>query len=211
VAQRIRKDRKLALKVAALGPAQANALPGLITSKADGNLQYVYFLLNAAAARLHALDNPSGLPSGLDVLYSESLARVVTLGKKDWATVYKPFLGVLSVAQAPLTLSQVRSYASLPIDAFDVLIDLSQFIEATPGTPPATAEEHAEDRYRLYHQSMIDFLRSRQLTVTVDGQRKSVTNIYNIAPEEWHRRIVAYVQGQASEMVPLVRTVFPLR
>ncbi len=196
VTQQIGKNPGLASKVAALGPAQVATLPAQITARADGNFIYVAFLLAAAAAGQLALDNPAGLPAGLDGLYHDSLARVLRLGNKDWTTVYKPFLGVLSVAQEALTLNQVQIYAALSVDPWDVLVDLNQFIESTPGTLPAAPGEEVEDGYRLYHQSVADFLRRRQLRVSIQGRSQTVPNIYSVAPEDWHRRIVAHYRGK---------------
>ena len=131
---------RLKSKVAALTPAQAAALPDQITGKAEGNFLYGVFLLNAAAEGQQALDALDGLPSGLDGLYYNSLERIVRLGKKDWSTVYKPLLGVLSVAQEPITLAQVQAYTGLPGDAWEALLDLRQFVETSPERfPPQTA------------------------------------------------------------------------
>ena len=198
VTLRLQRDQLLASKVAVLSPAQATALPTDISSSADGNFQYVTFLLDAAASGQQALDNPAGLPAGLDLLYNESLTRVVTLGKKDWYTVYKPFLGVLSVALEPLTLELLQFYTASAISLWDVYTDLIQFVETAPASPLAGEQAHAEDRYRLYHQSIIDFLRKRQLVVSRNGQKKTLPNVYYIEPEDWHKRIIAACEGSKS-------------
>ena len=192
VTHRLEKDKKLKSKVAALTPAQAAALPNQITGKAEGNFLYAAFLLNAAAEGQQALDALDRLPSGLDGLYYNSLDRVVKIGKKDWATVYKPLLGVLSVAMDPLAPEQVQTYAGLPGDAWDALMDLRQFVETSSERLPENDDEEPEDRYRLYHQSMVDFLRRRQILMVVDGQRKSYDNVYRVMAEDWHRRIADF-------------------
>jgi hypothetical protein len=192
---RIQHDDKLGSQVAALSPVQVAALRDLIVAKAEGNFQYVAFLLKAIAEGQQSLDNLAGLPSGLDGLYYSSLDRLVKLGKKDWGMAYKPLLGVLSVAQEPLTLAQLQTYSGLPGDAWEVLVDLRQFVETTPESWLSASQEEPEDCYRLYHQSVVDFLRRRQLVVAVDGQKKTLDNIYRVLPDDWHKQIVAHYAG----------------
>jgi hypothetical protein len=203
VALRLRQDASLASKAAGLPPAQAAALPANISARADGNFQYVAFLLNAVAAGQQSLDNPAGLPAGLDGLYNESLRRVVTLGKKDWATVYQPFLGVLSVALEPLTLELLQTHTASATSLWNVYTDLIQFIEAVPVSALAGEETDTENRYRLYHQSVIDFLHKRQLMMAGNGhdkgRKKVLTNDYYVEAKDWHARIVAACEGSAGD------------
>ena len=196
---RFETDDKLKPQAAALGPVQVAEVQALITSKADGNFQYVAFLLRAIAEGQQALGNLAGLPFGLDALYSSSLERVVKLGKKTWNGAYRPLLGVLSVAQAPLSLAQLEIYAKLPGKAWDILMDLWQFIETTPGNKPATNGEEADDRYRLYHQSVIDFLRRSHLVTTVAGKRIRKPNRFWTESKPWHERVVTCCKGKAPD------------
>lgn len=198
VAFRFDSDAKLKSQAAALMPAQIAALSDLITVKAEGNFMYVTFLLKAVAEGQQSLDNLAGLPFGLDALYASSLERIVKLGMKTWNTDYKPLLGVLSVAQEPLTLAQLEAYAKLPGKAWDILMDLWQYVETTAGSEPIANGEESGDCYRLYHQSVIDFLRRQHLVQIKGGTKKHSPNRYWIKADPWHERVVICCKGKAS-------------
>jgi hypothetical protein len=196
VTMRVKQDEQLARRMATMSATEISALVDDITVKAEGNFQYVAFLLKALAEQQLSLDDVAGLPPGLDGLYFDSLDRVVKLGKKDWATTYKPLLGVLSVAQEPLTLGQMQAFSQLASDAWDALGDLLQFIETVPPSQqseaelaPATATQDNEERYRLYHQSVVDFFRRRQLMVRNDDKTKTLHNLYFLAADDSHKRV----------------------
>jgi len=178
---RFKQDNGLAKIVAQTDAKKVAASVETITQKSEGNFRYVTFLLDAMAKGQRALDDLEGIPAGLDGLYYDSLKRVLDLGKKDWAANYAPFLGVLSVAQTSLTHLQIGSFSGLSEGTvWACLGDLQQFVEVVQ-----SLEEKGEDRYRFYHQSVIDFLQNRQLNV----DRKRLHNLYCLPPEEWHRKI----------------------
>jgi hypothetical protein len=146
-----------------------------ILAKSERNFQYVTFLLKqmtaGSALRL------TGLPVGLHPLYRESLARVI--GLDAWRQKYAPIMGFLSVAREALSEEQLRSYSNLgERDVSDALVDLGQFIEEA-GSPAG---------YRLYHQSVSDFLRERDLK----SPAGTVKNQFYLPPGEWHRAIAGY-------------------
>ena len=194
---RLTSDDRLKSKVAALPPAQAAALPDQITGKAEGNFLYGVFLLNAAAEGQQALDALDILPSGLDGLYYSFLERIVRLGKEGLERSLQ--------ARARRVVGRPRAdypgagaaYTGLPGDAWNVLLDLRQFVEVSPALSPTNGDEEPEDRYRLYHQSVVDFLRRRQIVTVIDGQKKRYDNVYRVMAEDWHKRIVATYRGDA--------------
>ncbi len=191
VAKRLDEDTALAEKIASLPLVQRDTLPTDINTKADGNFQYVAFLLNAAAKGQQSLSNPEGLPPGLDSLYHDSLYRVIRLGRKDPDSVYKPFLGILSVAFEPMTLELLQTYIASENSLWDVYKDLFQFVETVPVSTLTGEQADNEDRYQLYHQSVIDFLHKRKLVMVTDnGQMKVQPNEYYLEPGDWHARIV---------------------
>src|SRR6266446_1934635 len=145
-----------------------------VVAKAERNFQYVTFLLKQMTAgpalRL------TGLPVGLHPLYRESLARVIRLDA--WRQKYASIMGLLSVAREALSEEQLRLYSKQrERDVSDALVDLGQFIEET-GSPAG---------YRLYHQSVSDFLRERDLKSPVGTK-----NQFYLPPGEWHRAIAEY-------------------
>lgn len=186
---RIGNDKELSEKVNEFGTEQIGKSTETINIKAEGNFQYVTFLLNAVVMGKMSFDNLEGLPAGLDRLYFYSLKRVVELGNKDWSQNYSPLIGVLSVAYESLTFDQLQAFTRKSEQSlWGCLEDLQQFIEELPPEDEQIDEEY---RYRLYHQSVIDFLHLQRIT------NKRIHNSYYLPAKESHTRIVAYYKGKS--------------
>lgn len=174
-----------------LEPHRRAAALNQITQKAEGNFLYVRFLLDEIEQGKRSLTDLEGLPEGLDGLYYESLARVVKLGKQDWQTTYAPLIGILSVARASLTLSHLQAFTKQSESTlWQCLGDLREFLEALE--PQTTAAP--ETSYRLYHQSMMDFLRKRSFKLGKHTRH----NPYYLPAQESHQRVTAHY-WQASQ------------
>jgi tetratricopeptide (TPR) repeat protein/RNase adaptor protein for sRNA GlmZ degradation len=153
-----------------------------ITQKAEGNFLYVRFLLDEIEQGKRSLTDLEELPEGLDGLYYESLARVVKLSKQDWHTTYAPLVGILSVARTSLTLSHLQVFTKQSESTlWQCLGDLREFLEALE--PQTTAAP--ETSYRLYHQSMMDFLRKRSFKLGKHTRH----NPYYLPAQESHQCI----------------------
>ncbi len=101
-----------------------------------------------------------------------------------WTEVYKPALGVLSVAFEPLSADQIRHLGGIAGSRDDV-------IEAKECLRQFLDEEG--DRCRFYHATMPEFLTS--------GETKtcSATTDLFVDPRDWHRKAVcAYRDGASS-------------
>jgi hypothetical protein len=182
---RLTHEEKLQEKLLGLSPDQAAAKEKIINLKAEGNFQYVTFLLDALAKEQQSWEDLDALPAGLDGLYHDSLQRVVRLGGKQWED-YAKFLAVLSVAKESLTLAHVQAFIGQDErTAWALLGDLWQFVK-----PTQRVEGQEEDYYRLYHQSVIDFLRRPQLQV----KGKRLPNSYFLPAMSGHEQIVSYYQ-----------------
>jgi hypothetical protein len=161
VQDRLLHDGALQAQVSTLSGVQEQRATLEITRKAAGNFLYIRFLLNAIAQGKRSLDQLDGLPKGLDALYFDSLQRVVEQGKGDWYQDYAPLMGVLAVAQESLTQRQVEALTGQKEAAIrQHLGALQQFLERV-----AVKGKRQEKKYRLYHQSFIDFLTSLWITV----------------------------------------------
>ena len=186
VKKRLAQDEKLSVQLLDWKPRQREEQIEKITDKSEGNFQYVSFLLDAVATGKGSLTELEGLPEGLDELYYDSLERVVSLGKKDWSEVYAPFVGVLSVAQESLTLDQLKAFTrQSESTVWECLSNLHQFLDEIEPNPE---QEDSESKYRLYHQSVVDFLRKRSLHIN----QKKRHNLYYLSAKEWHQLIVDY-------------------
>ncbi|MBD2095610.1 hypothetical protein H6F90_10625 [Trichocoleus sp. FACHB-591] len=164
---------------------QENLITKLI-EKSEGNFLYVRFLLESVALGQQSFANLDGLPQGLDELYYSSLRRVVELGKKDWVEVYAPVMGALLAAQESLTESQIRVFTKLKESVvWDCLNDLQQFLDEIEA-------EEEETQYKLYHQSVADFLSKRQLVI----RKKKSNNRYYLPEQEQHQRLLEYYRPE---------------
>ena len=192
---RLGHDKELMEKEEELANDGVAKLTEMITHKAEGNFQYVTFLLNAMAMGKRSFDDLEGLPAGLDGLYYKSIERVVELGNKDWSQNYSLFMGVLSVAYESLTLAQLEAFTvQSETSVLECLRDLQQFIEEVR---PEREQNDEEEHYRLYHQSIIDFLHLRRLTIEKNREKKRLRNTYYLPAEESHAKIVAYYRGKS--------------
>jgi hypothetical protein len=122
-----------------------------VAAASKGNFLYVVWMLPAIASGEQKFGDPGALPRGLDGIYRDFLrTRKVGRDEDRWRSLYRPVVGVLAAAQAALTAQQVRSFMGLGKQVVvDVLRDIGQFLA------PNLA---ADGLYRLYHQSLTDFL-----------------------------------------------------
>jgi hypothetical protein len=154
-----------------------------ISKLSEGNFLYVRFLLDAIADDQQSITELGNLPKGLDALYFDSLRRVVKLGKKDWGNIYAPYLGVLSVAQEGLTVSQLQAFTHQSESVtLECLNDLRQFVDEIK---PESGKSSIQ-KYKFYHQSVIDFLGRRLITI----DDKEQNNLYYTPEQEQHQRIL---------------------
>jgi hypothetical protein len=153
-----------------------------IAQKSEGNFLYVRFLLDEIDRGKRSPTNLDGLPKGLDSLYYESLERVVKLGKRDWLTTYAPIFGILSVARSSLTLAHLQNFTGQKESTlWQYLGDLREFLEEIE----TQTTSDPEISYRLYHQSIIDFLGKRSLQLGKNTRH----NAYYISIVDSHKCI----------------------
>jgi hypothetical protein len=120
------------------------------TVASQGNFLYLVWLLRGVSSWEQKLDDLQSFPIGLDGIYREFL-RARTLGSRtrQWR-LYRPLLGVLAVARDVLTANQLAQFTQTNLQLVnDFILDVSQFLD------PLGVQS---GRYRLYHQSLVDFL-----------------------------------------------------
>jgi hypothetical protein len=146
----------------------------LVTTASAGNFLYLVWLLPAIADGSQRFDRLSDLPKGLDGIYREFL-RTRRVGKDiaRWRQTYRPLLGTLAATQAPLTAEQLAHFTELnEQDIDDLLRDVQQFLD------PRLA---AGGQYQLYHQSVADFLSSREAQefwIDLISAHRQIANYY---------------------------------
>lgn len=134
---------------------QPQAFIERVTTASQDNFLYLVWLLPAVADGTQQFDALEALPKGLDGIYREFL-RTRTVGGDihRWRDHYRPLLGALAAAQEPLTAEQLVRFTGLSTQKVDdLLLDVQQFLD-----PPLTAR----GQYQLYHQSVVDFLSSKE-------------------------------------------------
>ena len=146
-----------------------------LSAASRGNFLYLVWVLRAVAEGTQALDRLEALPVGLDGIYREFL-RTRKIGKdvERWRS-YRPVLGVLAAARAPLTVAQVERFTKLDAQAVvDVLQDTQQFLAVQPGQDG--------ECYQLYHQSLVNFLsdkeRAGEFWIDVPSMHRHIVDEY---------------------------------
>jgi hypothetical protein len=179
---RFAQNLELSTHPSELEAHQREAAIDQIAQKSEGNFLYVRFLLDEIDRGKRSPTNLDGLPEGLDSLYYESLERAVKLGKRDWLTTYAPIFEILSVARSSLTLAHLQNFTGQTESTlWQYLGDLREFFEEIE----TQTTSDPEISYRLYHQSIIDFLGKRSLQLGKNTRH----NAYYISIVDSHKCI----------------------
>jgi hypothetical protein len=158
-----------------------------IVRRSAGNFLYATMLLDDVAAGRRKLTDLGGLPTGLYSLYRAYLSRLMPemeqYGRSGvWLEEYRPLLGGLSVAVAPVPVVVLAAWLGLEQgDVIARLDDLQQVVQF----------DRESDGYQLYHASMGDFLAAAH---TEDGG----ANLFYVSPSHQQERIVAYYLDRAA-------------
>jgi len=167
---------------------QAGSFINRILTASQGNFLYLIWLLPAIAEGTQQFDSLEALPQGLDGIYREFLrTRIAGKDIQVWRNNYRPLLGVLVAAQAPLTLKQMILFTGLSKqEVCDILLDVQQFLDPI---------QMNQDLYRLYHQSFADFLHNSRASgpefwIDLEPIHKSIASYYkntmhNCASIDW--------------------------
>jgi Flp pilus assembly protein TadD len=189
---RIINDHDLSDKSKDLNDERLQNLLEVLATKADGNFQYVTFLIDSIAKGQQELTNLEALPTGLFELYHDSLRRVIELSRSDWVRDLSPIMGILSVSRESLTISQLQSFtAQSETNIWTNLGNLQQFIERV-NINDGPREEFL---YRLYHRSFVDFLHSTSINL-----EKFVHNNYYLSDQDLHKKIVDHYLNKIGEL-----------
>lgn len=174
-----------------------------LLEKAAGNFLYLKSVLSgiqetlvdpAKQERLHRLLHVEELPDDLGALYGYFLASIVDwaerreFGEATWRMYLKPLLGILAVAQEPLSEEQLLNFTKLRrTDIRDLLRELRQFVESING---------GRMTYRIYHTSFAEYL--------FDDERNYD---YLVDKQEGHERIADHYldvwEGLESKLIGL--------
>ena len=134
-----------------------------VAAASQGNFLYLYHYAQGVRDGDESLLNLEKLPQGLYGIYADFLGKIKERREDvPWDGAYKPVLGTLAVAQAPLTRRQIATFAGIsPQTAGTILVRLKQFLEIMEGG--------ADRQHALYHKSFGEYLVSEENEDYVDG------------------------------------------
>jgi len=172
-----------------------------VIEKADGNLGYLDTLVRSIDQyknsgddqMLDALLALEHLPEDMQALYGFFLNELkkfvgdetIKYRNKDgenkccskWNEIYAEILGVLTVAQEPLTTSDIRKLGSIQVEfryVQDAIDDISPFLDKI------------DNRYRFYHATVPEFLTSDRI------QNNTETASLYVNATDWHNWVSSY-------------------
>jgi hypothetical protein len=167
------------------------AIPGLssvnieaLVAVAEGNFQYVRYLLDELAAGKRKIDDFGTLPIGLHALYRSSLDRLTRSVADSRRTRYQPLLGRLSVAAADAPQELLGEWTAQTDQMASTFHEIFQLVESTVAPDGAL-------KYRLYHHSIADFL----ALGTYRANGLVLPNPYHTPPLLQHKAIADFYLG----------------
>ncbi|HQN30943.1 MAG TPA: hypothetical protein PKX20_07425, partial [Methanothrix soehngenii] len=141
-----------------------------LTSRSGGNFLVVSKILSSMEHNEISIDDPQDLPSELKDLYAWFLDRLTRGDENRWRDLYRPVLGIMAAAFEPLDVSALSRWTGLSRQKVsDAIHDLREFMDS--------AMKGKNSSYRLYHQSVVDFL--------TEGD----SGAYFIDSSEYHQKI----------------------
>ncbi|GAB4178087.1 MAG: hypothetical protein Fur006_10270 [Coleofasciculaceae cyanobacterium] len=165
-----------------------------VQNKSDGNFLYVRFLLPMLAQQESEINQKSlkELPAGLDRLYREFISRLVGHDKDNvWGKEYKPIVGMLAVAQEPLSKEQLAKFTQMKsMDTVSRILakDLRQLLKTDESLP------YSKRTYTIYHSSFADFLLDEDRATSyyycdVNAQHEHIINYYRqrVGGKSWEK------------------------
>lgn len=143
-----------------------------ISQAAEGNFLYTHLILDDLLAHLPDISDPASLvlPKGLGGLYHEFLNRELGVDENRWFAIFKPFLGLIAVAQGEgLSRNQLERITEQELE--QALRVCKQYLDGNLPDGP----------FRLFHKSFADFLLEDQSNID-----------YHLDAIAMHRRLTGY-------------------
>jgi hypothetical protein len=158
-------DVSLYLETFAARPALRARLSGLgltvpdfvsaLMDKAEGNFMYLHHVLPAFEEGRLGEEGLDSLPAGLRAYYDSHWRQMKAEGGDEWFTYRQPVIVYLAAAMEPVSTRQLAAWTRIPFPRVaDTLRLWREFIQVET--------ESGMPRYRIYHTSFQDFLRSKE-------------------------------------------------
>lgn len=128
-----------------------------LVEKSEGNFMYLHYVLPEIAAGLHR--SWDKIPQGLTDYYQQHWLRMRSQDEASWFAYRLPIIMTLTVMRVPVPLHFIASAAGLS--------DLPRVLRVLDEWQPFLHAERISEvgrmevRYRLYHQSFIEFVKRK--------------------------------------------------
>ncbi|NOR47143.1 MAG: hypothetical protein GQ533_03730 [Methanosarcinaceae archaeon] len=136
-----------------------------VARASQGNFLYLYHYAQGVRNGDEALMNAEALPEGLYGIYEDFIGKIKDKEKREdvpWDGAYKPVLGALSVARAPLNRRQIADFSGVEQGTVGtIIVRLKQFLDI--------AGERADRYYAIYHKSFGEYLISENNEDYIDS------------------------------------------
>lgn len=158
------------------------SLSAQVAQASEGNFLYLHHYAEGLRGGDSDLLNLAALPRGLHGIYADFLTKIRE-GQfhSAWVDEYKPVMGALAVAHAPVNLRQLAGFSGVAPEAVStILVNLKQFLDTTI--------EEEIGHYTLYHRSFGEYLTSKWNEDFVDGgaaNRRIADSYLNQYRTEW--------------------------
>lgn len=151
-----------------------------VARASQGNFLYLYHYAQGLRNGDETLLNAEALPEGLYGIYEDFMGKIKEKREDvPWDGAYKPVLGALSVARAPLNRRHIADFSGVePGTVGTIIVRLKQFLDI--------AGERGDRYYAIYHKSFGEYLRSENNEDYIDGVKS-------------HNKIVDALLRQQSE------------
>ena len=154
-----------------------------LTELSTGNFLYTKILLNDIEAGRQTLDDLSALPQSLDEIYHGFLKRFTVT---EWEERYQPILGVLAVAQEPITEVQLAHFTGIGQGKIRQNLGVvRQFLDISD-------DGHGRETFSVFHQSLRDYLLNEQRNIDfwceAKEQHQRIVDYYMADDQSWHTK-----------------------
>ncbi|MGB3061521.1 MAG: ATP-binding protein [Anaerolineae bacterium] len=123
-------------------------------AKSEGNFMYLRYVLPAIERGEFRHGTLAELPQGLKDYYERHWRQIRAIDEDRWVDYRQPVICFLAMAQEPVTVWQIASWAKLkPARVLSAIRDWREFLDEDPVAGVM--------RYRIYHQSFQDFLAAK--------------------------------------------------
>ncbi|MEG3918531.1 AAA family ATPase [Microcoleus sp. T3_A4] len=154
-----------------------------LSELSSGNFLYTKILLNDIEAGRQTLDDLSALPQSLDEIYHGFLKRFTV---SEWEERYQPILGVLAVAQEPITEVQLAHFTGIGQGKIRQNLGVvRQFLDISD-------DGHGRKTFSVFHQSLRDYLLNEERNIDfwceAKEQHQRLVDYYMADDQSWHTK-----------------------